>query len=98
MRDEDLRSFLAELNQAFPSYRLMPDEVTLVHRGIVPARLQADGTPVLEGHELVFEHRAQGLGGVISVAGTKYTTARAVAERIVDRIFALLDRPVARRA
>jgi|KBSMisStaDraftv2_1062788.scaffolds.fasta_scaffold35677_3 glycerol-3-phosphate dehydrogenase len=93
VRDEDLRSFLAELNQAFPSYGLRPDEVTLVHRGVVPARLRADGTPVLEGHELVFDHSAGGLRGTISVAGTKYTTARAVAERIVDRVFSLLDRP-----
>lgn len=98
VRDEDLGSFLAELNQAFPSYRLTPGEVTLVHRGVVPARLRADGTPVLEGHELVFEPGARGLRGTISVAGTKYTTARAVAERIVDRIFSLLDRPVPRCA
>ena len=94
VRDEDLRTFLAELNQAFPSYRLTPDEVTMVHRGVVPARVRADGTPALEGRELIFEHSAQGLRGTISVAGTKYTTARAVAERIVDRIFALLGRPV----
>jgi len=94
VRDEELGSFLAELNQAFPSYRLTADEVTLVHRGVVPARLRADGTPVLEGRELVFEHNAAGLRGTVSVAGTKYTTARAVAERIVNRVFALLDRPV----
>jgi len=60
----------------------------------MPARVRADGTPALEGRELIFEHSAQGLRGTISVAGTKYTTARAVAERIVDRIFALLGRPV----
>ena len=87
-----LVAFLAELNEAFPSYRLRCDEVSLVHRGVVPARIQSDQTPTLEGHDCVFEHRAQGLAGLVSVAGTKYTTARGVAERIVDRVFVLLQR------
>jgi glycerol-3-phosphate dehydrogenase len=91
--DADLAAFLAELNQAFPSFGLTRDDVALVHRGVVPARVGADGVPTLDGRELVFEHRAEGLGGLISVAGTKYTTARAVAERIVDRLFDFLERP-----
>lgn len=90
-----LDSFITELNQAFPAFPLTRDDVTLVHRGVVPARVDS-GTPTLDGRELVFEHAAQGLPRVISVAGTKYTTARAVAERIVDRVFALLGRPPAR--
>jgi len=63
--------------------------------GVGRGGLPPDATPTLEGHELVFEHGATALRGTISVAGTKYTTARGVAERIVDRVFALLDRPVA---
>jgi glycerol-3-phosphate dehydrogenase len=91
--DRSISQFLAELNQAFPSQRLSEDDVTLVHRGVVPARVRADGTATLERHERVFEHRADGLAGLISVAGTKYTTARSVAERVVDRLFALLGSP-----
>ncbi|MEQ1912880.1 MAG: glycerol-3-phosphate dehydrogenase C-terminal domain-containing protein, partial [Vicinamibacterales bacterium] len=87
-----LEAFLVELNEAFPSYRLRRHEVSLVHRGVVPARMQHNQTPTLEGHDCVFEHPAEGLAGLISVAGTKYTTARGVAERIVDRVFALLQR------
>ena len=87
-----LDALLAELNDAFPSHHLRRDEVSLVHRGVVPAKMQRDQTPTLEGHDCVFEHRAERLAGVVSVAGTKYTTARGVAERIVDRIFALLQR------
>lgn len=93
VRDGDLSAFLTELNQAFPSYHLTRDDVTLVHRGVVPARLNTGPLPALESREQVHEHRAEGLAGTISVAGTKYTTARAVAERIVDRLFALLNCP-----
>ncbi len=84
--ETDLGAFLDELNEAFPGAQLSPDTVTLVHRGVVPARVRAGRPPTLEGHERVTEHSAEGLAGVISVAGTKYTTARAVAARIVDRI------------
>jgi len=75
-----LAAFIAELNQAFPAFRLTRDDVSLVHRGVVPARVGSDGNLSLDGRELVFEHRLEGLTGVVSVAGTKYTTARAFAD------------------
>jgi glycerol-3-phosphate dehydrogenase len=81
-----IKAFLDELNEAFPSFRLARTDVTLVHRGVVPARLRS---------ELVFDHDAK-VRGLISVAGTKYTTARAVAERIVDRVVTLTGRQVHR--
>jgi glycerol-3-phosphate dehydrogenase len=90
VRDEDLETFIAELDQAFPSYRLEREDVTLIHRGVVPAHVRPGNAPTLEGHELVFEEAIEGLSGLISVAGTKYTTARAVAERIVNRLLVLL--------
>jgi glycerol-3-phosphate dehydrogenase len=90
VHDADVDAFVGELNQAFPSRRLTRADVTLVHRGIVPARIRRGAPPTLEGHELVFEHRAEGLARLISVAGTKYTTARGVAARIVDRLLDLL--------
>jgi glycerol-3-phosphate dehydrogenase len=94
VREEDLESFLGEVDQAFPSWHLTAADVTLVHRGVVPAQVHPGKAPTLDGRELVFEHAAKGLGGLISVAGTKYTTARAVAERVVDRLFELLRLPV----
>lgn len=87
---ESLSAFLAELNVAFPSMALTMEDIALVHRGTVPARVRSEQTPVLEGHDLVFEHHAGGLAGLISVVGTKYTTARAVAERVVDAVFTSL--------
>ena len=67
--------------------------MTLVHRGAVPASIGSNGVPTLDGRELVFEHRVGGVVPIFSVAGTKYTTARAVAERIVTRVYGALGRP-----
>ncbi len=93
VRTADLERFLLEIHEAFPSLGLTPHDVTLVHRGIVPAVARTDGTVSLDGGERIYEHTSAGLERVISVAGTKYTTARAVAEHVVDRALAKLGRP-----
>jgi glycerol-3-phosphate dehydrogenase len=94
--EADVTSFIADLNYAFPSLDLTAADVTLVHRGIVPAAQHAGGRVSLQGHEFVRDHaEAQGEGrvdGLVSVAGTKYTTARAVAERVTDIIFRKMAR------
>jgi len=89
---DEVNSFIAELNQAFPALDLNLGDVTLVHRGVVPAVSGGDGTLRLEGHERVRDHNVDGVEGLLSVAGTKYTTARAVAERVVNRVIVKLQR------
>jgi glycerol-3-phosphate dehydrogenase len=95
VHDEDVRAFIAELNDAFPALDLTIKDVTLVHRGVVPAVVR-NGKASLEGRDLVFDHAERGIEGVISAVGTKYTTARAVAQRVTDRIFAKLKKPPVR--
>ena len=90
----DVGAFIGELNEAFPALDLTLDDVTLVHRGVVPAVLH-NGRVSLEGREQVRDHAAQGIDGLVTVAGTKYTTARATAERVTDMILSKLGRPAA---
>jgi len=87
--EPEIAGFIAELNGAFPALDLRRDEVTLVHRGAVPAAIGRDGSLALEGHEQIRD----GDDGLISVSGTKYTTARAVAERVTDLALRKLRRP-----
>ena len=86
-----MAAFIAELNQAFPALDLTLDDVTLVHRGVVPAAVRG-GRVGLEGHEQIRDHAAQGFEGLLSVAGTKFTTARGVAERVTDTVLSKLKR------
>jgi glycerol-3-phosphate dehydrogenase len=81
--DRDVASFIAELNQAFPALDLSLADITLVHHGIVPAVVRGDRAAPA-GHERIRDHAADGWEGLISIAGTKFTTARAVAERVTD--------------
>jgi glycerol-3-phosphate dehydrogenase len=92
VHETDVLGFLEDINRAFPGVELTPNDITLVHRGVVPARLE--GTRVrLEGGQQIRDHKDAGVDRLISVAGTKYTTARAVAERVTDRVVAMLGRP-----
>jgi glycerol-3-phosphate dehydrogenase len=94
VRQADLDGFISELNQTFPALGLTADDVTLVHRGVVPAVATSNGYK-LEGHDQVRDHSSQGpanLEGLVSVVGAKYTTARAVAERVTDRLLAKLHK------
>lgn len=93
--EADVLAFLRELNQAFPSLELRMSDVTMIHRGIVPA-VTSNGGISLEGHEHVHDHAnantTHRLEGLMSVVGAKYTTARGVAERVTDRLFTKLQR------
>jgi glycerol-3-phosphate dehydrogenase len=88
--------FLSEVNATFPSLALEPDDVTLVHRGVVPGRHAPGREPVLLDSHEVRDHERDGIGGAVSVIGVKYTTARHVAERAVDVVCRKVHRPVRR--
>ncbi len=86
----DVAAFIVELNDAFPALDLTLKDVTLVHRGLVPASVR-DGRVALEGREQIRDHAGDGVDGIVTVAGAKYTTARAAAERITDLVLTKLQ-------
>ena len=86
----EIEAFIADANAAFPALQLTRDDVTLVHRGLVPARLarrnrggggRNDGPWELLGAAEVRDHAADAAPGAITIIGVKYTTARAVGAR-----------------
>jgi glycerol-3-phosphate dehydrogenase len=89
--ERDVAAFIGELNQAFPALDLSMADVTLVHRGVVPAAVHGERV-ALQGHEQVRDHATQGFEGLLTVAGTKFTTARGVAEKVTDSLFAKLNK------
>jgi glycerol-3-phosphate dehydrogenase len=92
--EADVLQFIREINEAFPTIDLQRGDVTMIHRGVVPAVANSGGYS-LEGHEQVRDHAREGGGrveGLVSVVGAKYTTARGVAERVTNRLFAKLER------
>jgi glycerol-3-phosphate dehydrogenase len=86
---EDVINLLDAFNQAYPSARLVEEDVYFVHRGLVPASYISQETQVVElsRHAKITDHRLEGLEGLISVEGVKYTTARRVAKDVIDSVF-----------
>jgi glycerol-3-phosphate dehydrogenase len=90
--NDEVATFISELNGAFPALDLAPADITLVHRGVVPAVVNGDRV-TLEGHVRIRDHHADGAEGLITILGPKYTTARAAAERTTDMVWKKLRRP-----
>lgn len=83
--DEELQTFLAEINATFQNLNLRLDEISLVHRGVVPAVLR-NGRLGLKGESEVIDHARDGVEGLVTAIGVKYTTARMLAEAAVDLV------------
>ena len=86
----DPLAFLDEAARAFPWAGIERGDVTLVHEGLVPGRGDASG---LSTRPRLHDHEAEdGLPGLVSLQGVKYTTARLVAERAIDLVARRLGR------
>jgi len=84
---EELQGWLDEVNAALPSLRLRLDDVSLWNAGLVLFGRNEPGARDLSygKRSLIVDHeRRDGLGGLITVIGVRYTTARGVAARAVD--------------
>jgi glycerol-3-phosphate dehydrogenase len=82
-----VQGFLDQINSAHAHLRLSLEHVRRVTWGFLPVhREDANRQPVrLTRDGVVIDHqKKEGISGLISVLGTKYTTARVVAEQAVD--------------
>jgi glycerol-3-phosphate dehydrogenase len=83
---------LADVNATFPILKATAGEIRLVHYGLVPAVVR-NGQANLLGEAQTIRHATRGVPGLISLVGTKYTTARVAAKHAVDAVFHELKRP-----
>ncbi len=92
---KDVEDFLDEINEALPDANLGPEDVHFAFTGIYPiiAREIKPDTYQGTGEYQVVDHAAKdGVPGVITALGAKFTTARHVAARAVDLAMKRLGR------
>jgi glycerol-3-phosphate dehydrogenase len=89
----DVDTFLRDFNTAFPRAAVTRADIRLVHRGLLPTAAIVDGEVRLLKTSVIRDHAADGHPGLVSVVGTRYTTARHTAQLAVDRVFAVLGQP-----
>jgi glycerol-3-phosphate dehydrogenase len=93
--EEELERYLAEINGAVPSLGLKLDDISLWNAGLVLFGENRPGAKDLSygKRSLIVDHaREDGLAGLITVIGVRYTTARGVAARAVDLAFRRMKR------
>jgi glycerol-3-phosphate dehydrogenase len=81
-RERLVGRFLEEVNAVRPHRPIAREDVERVHSGLLPLRSGSPNGEHLLRSGRIIEHR----GSVITVVSVKYTTARALAERVVDRV------------
>jgi len=82
-----VQEFLDQINSAHPPLKLSLEDVRHVTWGFLPInKADANKQPVrLTRDGLVIDHQKKdGISGLISILGVKYTTARVVAEQAMD--------------
>jgi len=87
LNEATVQGFLDQINTAHPTLNLSLEDVRHVTWGFLPVhKADANKQPVrLTRDGVVIDHRKKdGISGLISLLGVKYTTARAVAERAMD--------------
>ena len=92
----EAQDFITELNHACPGLALAPEEVCYLYGGLIPADVDDDKSEVRrQTRSTLIDHRlTDGVPGLITSIGIKYTTARMIGERAIDLAAAQIDRPI----
>lgn len=93
-RRDDVVRLMADLDAAFPGLNLGAGDLRLVHRGLLPAAQATADRVTLLRHSPVVDHGKQGLVGLVSLVGVRYTTARRSAEQAVDVAARVVGKPL----
>lgn len=84
--EEQIEAMLAGLRQCVPHWEIRRDQVMRCHAGLLPAK--QPGSARTAARPTIVDHgRRGGPEGLVSVSGVKWTTARRVAERGLERLF-----------
>ena len=95
VEQQEIEAFLDEVNGAYPSLRLTLADVSRWMAGLVLFGENREGAVNLSygKRSLLVDHaRGDRLEGLITLVGVRWTTARGMAEKVVDRVFQKLGR------
>jgi glycerol-3-phosphate dehydrogenase len=86
VEEAEIAAWMAEMNASYPALRLRREDVIYANCGLVPFGDGRTATGELSfGKESRYmDHRTEGISGLVTVIGIRYTTARADSARALD--------------
>jgi glycerol-3-phosphate dehydrogenase len=86
VEEAELEAWILEMNGSYPALRLKREDVIYANCGLVPFGHGDSATGDLSfGKESRYiDHRVQGIAGLVTVIGIRYTTARGDSSRALD--------------
>jgi glycerol-3-phosphate dehydrogenase len=93
--EKEIEDFLTEINEAYPAVKLTREDVRFVYSGLLPMHEpngQTGDVSLVKRFRLYDHQYEDGIAGLLSILGVKYTEARHVAEKVVDLVCAKLGR------
>ncbi len=86
---EEAKNFLGLINEYYPvNYQF--EDIIHSYSGlrvlVIPTYVNKEKTYKISRRPEIIDHEQEGMSGLISVVGGKYTTSRGLAERVVDHI------------
>jgi glycerol-3-phosphate dehydrogenase len=94
VKAEEIERFIDDANHAFPALKVTLHDVSLIHRGLVPAVARDDESAEMLSRSQILDHASEGADGAFTVVGAKYTTARAAAEQVTRLVGRKLGKPL----
>jgi glycerol-3-phosphate dehydrogenase len=97
VKESEIGAFLNEINEACPTLDLKRRDISFAYVGLLPSAASgANPAQLLKRYQIYDHDREDGIRGLISVTGVKFTEARHVAEKTVDLVFSKLGQKVPR--
>ena len=85
---QSIEALIAELNATFKNLSICTDDVRHCYGGLRPlVETQTEETYRSSRKYEIHDHRSEGLDGLMTVEGGKWTTSRRLAEKVVDRLW-----------
>ncbi len=100
VEEAEIAAWIAEMNASYPALRLEREEVIYANCGLVPFgdSRTAAGELSFGKESRFFDHRAQGIAGLVTLIGIRYTTARGDAARALDLLLEQMPNAPSRAA
>jgi len=83
--DSEIHTYIERINEGFPGRNLERKDVHHVLWGIIPAEEKGSAAP-LKQYKIIDHEKEEGISGIGTVVGVKYTTSRDVAEKTIDMV------------